>query len=147
MAKIKTLVIDDDSIMHKIYERIFNKEHFDLTHTYTGKEAITKIENETFDIIIIDILLGDKAGTEILKGLEKNKFSLKVMVSGTDNMDNAIKSVNYGADLYFRKPFNAKEFLEALKNKYVEKRMPVNIDDGSISKWIESRFKELYHDE
>lgn len=146
MARIKVLIIDDDKLMHKIYGRIFNKEHFEITPSFTGKDGLSKLKTETFEIIIIDILLGDKIGTDILKDIEKNKSSVKVMVSGTDDVDNVIHSVNYGADLYFKKPFNANEFLSALKKKYKEKRTPVHIDNEKISKWIEDRFKDLYEE-
>lgn len=146
MAKIKVLVIDDDNLMHKIYGRIFNKEHFEITHSFSGKEGVKQLKTDSFEIIIIDILLGDKIGTDILRDIEKNKTSVKVMVSGTDDVDNVIHSVNYGADLYFKKPFNANEFLAALKKKYKEKRAPVLIDNEKIGKWIEDRFKDLYEE-
>lgn len=140
----KILLVDDDKIMHKLFKQVLNKENYDLDAAYSCEEAIKKLKNIEYDAAIFDICLGDKDGTEILKLVKNGRNLVKIMITATPNVDNAIMSLNHGADAYFKKPFNAKEFCETLRSKLNEKSKNREYSDDKMNYWLEQKLNSVY---
>lgn len=140
----KILLVDDDKIMHKLFKQVLNKENYDIHAAYSGEEAIKKLKNVDYDAAIFDISLGDKDGTEILKLVRNGRNLVKIMITATPNVDNAIMSLNLGADAYFKKPFNANEFCETLRTKLNEKSKSREFSDDKMNYWLEQKLNSVY---
>jgi len=80
------LVVDDDPLIIRLYERLFKKSDINTVGVGTGKEAREKIKASKFDLIVLDIILPDTNGFELLDEIRKDltaNETIVVMFSGT----------------------------------------------------------------
>jgi DNA-binding response OmpR family regulator len=71
--KIKVLLIEDDAMVVKMYERKFNKEDFALTTAFNGEEGMAVLNNNHPDIVLLDIMMPLMNGLEVLKAVRTNQ--------------------------------------------------------------------------
>ena len=132
MAKqmTKILIIEDDSETKKIIKNyLLRTLNCEVQEAGEGKEALTKIKGNNFDLVILDIGLPGINGTDILKKIKEKKLNLDFLVtSGWDSLSVLEKTLDYGAKDYLSKPFSldmfglkVKEILTK-KNKYFPKQ-------------------------
>jgi len=87
-----------------------------------GKQTIRALEKGCFDLAPVDIEHPDMKGTELLLRLkEKQPKMVKIIITGFPSLENAIKTVNEGANGYVLKPFDAKELLTIIRKQLDEK--------------------------
>ena len=87
-----------------------------------GKQAIRALEKAYFDLALVDIEHPDMKGTEpLLRLKEKQPKMVKIIITGFPSLENAIKTVNEGANGYVLKPFDAEELLEIIRKQVDEK--------------------------
>jgi DNA-binding NtrC family response regulator len=92
----------------------------------------------------LDIKLPDMEGTELLKQLQEIKpRMIKIMVTGSASLDNAIQSVNLEAKAYIVKPFNPADLLQVIDEKLKERRAAERIDEDNVTDFIEERLQKL----
>jgi DNA-binding NtrC family response regulator len=92
----------------------------------------------------LDIKLPDMEGTELLKRLQEIKpRMIKIMVTGSASLDNAIQSVNLEAKAYIVKPFNPADLLRVIDEKLKERRAAERIDEDNVTDFIEERLQKL----
>ena len=72
----KILVVDDDVAFCTLLQTFLKKKGFDVTTSFTGKEASDIIEKHIFDVVITDIRLPDSDGMEILKKTKEKKYNI-----------------------------------------------------------------------
>lgn len=121
MEKVRLLVIDDNSSLIKLM-----KEYFDTTSNINlalsakdGKEGIEKIKSnlDNFDMIILDLVMPNKDGIEVLKYIKEEKIDKRIIVLTSYNTQEIIRKVSeLGADYFILKPFD----LDLLKEKILE---------------------------
>ena len=70
MAKI--LLVEDDPMISEIYQRKFEAAGFEVGAAFTGKEVLTKVKKEHFDLVLLDLLLPEMSGMDVLKELKKS---------------------------------------------------------------------------
>jgi len=126
------LVVDDDAEVRKTLSSILVEEGYSVETVENGKEAIRASEKTHFDVALIDIKLPDMEGTELLHRLkEKQPHMVKIIVTGFPTLENAMKTVNEGADGYILKPFDIQKLLEMIRKHLTEKTAE------HISNWME----------
>lgn len=102
----KVLIVDDDSAICKLLEKVMRSNELDPTIAMSGKEALNIIKNHTFDIILMDVMLGDMEGFEVIKKIRSQGISTPVMiVSGRNEDYDSLYGLSLGADDYITKPF------------------------------------------
>ena len=107
MASKKILVVDDEKLIRWSLKRLLEKEGYDVSLAETGNEALTLINNNSPDLLILDLMLPDLSGMEILEKLRSNKCTVPVLIiSAVDTVNSAVKAMKLGASDYFSKPFN-----------------------------------------
>lgn len=118
MARI--LLVDDDVLIIKLYQVILKSESFDLDIAMSGKEMQAAIQQQTPDVILLDVVLPDSNGLDLCTQLKKDPVfsSIKIiMVSGEEVSPVQIaEGIELGADDYLVKPFHPKELLARVKN-------------------------------
>jgi len=116
------LVVDDDANVRKMLSSILSDEGYIVETVENGRQAIKVCEKEYFDLALIDIELPDMKGTELLIEL-KNKWPkmIRIIITGSPTLDNAIKALNRGASGYVLKPFNVEELLRMVR-KHLDER-------------------------
>lgn len=126
------LVVDDDAEARKTLSSILLKEGYSVETAENGKQAIRASEKVHFDVALIEIKLPDMEGTEILHRLkEKQPHIVKIIVTGFPTLENAMKTVNEGADGYILKPFDIEKLLQMIRKHLTEKTAE------HISNWME----------
>ena len=120
---INILIIDDNHEICQIMQESFKlQDNFRSTAVYCGNDAIKALEQENFDIALVDIDLPDYDGRILLKVLLKQHPDLLcAMITGRDSTTNAIKALKEGAFGYFAKPFAIEEVSHDIQEA-IEKR-------------------------
>jgi DNA-binding NtrC family response regulator len=118
--KRRILLVDDDEFILKSFKTFFEKRGYDVATASTGGEAIKKAQFGFFNVGLFDIRLPDMEGTEILRQTRGSPM-VKIMVTGYPGMDNAVQSLNDGADSYVVKPVKLGELLSLIDEKLRER--------------------------
>lgn len=102
----KILIVDDDPAICKLLEKVMHSNELETTTVNCGMDALSILKNHTFDLILMDIMLGDMEGFEVIKRLRNQGISTPVMiVSGRNEDYDSLYGLSLGADDYITKPF------------------------------------------
>ncbi len=120
--KGKILVLDDDPVVTLSCKRILGAEGFNIITTDKGEDAIKKVSQEEFDLLISDIRLPDVNGITVLKETKKVQPELDVVIiTGYPTVEDAKESVRLGAFEFIEKPFTP-EFMMNVAKKVFDNR-------------------------
>lgn len=118
MAK-KILIVDDDSMISDMYLMKFTEDGFDASTASDGKTALEKIESENPDIVLLDIVMPQMDGFDVLKELGKKGILRKIKVillSNVGQKEDVERGLSLGATEYIIKAnFTPSEVLEKVK--------------------------------
>ena len=118
----KILVVDDDVAFCTLLQTFLKKKGFDVTNSFTGKEAFDIIDKNPFDVVITDIRLPDSDGMEILKKAKAKDFGIQViLMTGYTDIKTAVNAMKLGAYDYVGKPINPEELLHTINNSLSKK--------------------------
>lgn len=111
----KILVCDDENSLLNMLSIILKKEGYDVICTQNGKEIIEKLKENIPDLIVLDVMLPDVNGFDILKTISsKYKIPILMLTAKSDIIDKVL-GLEFGADDYITKPFDTREFLARVK--------------------------------
>lgn len=109
------LVVDDEKEIADVIELYLQSDQYDVHKCYTGEEALECLSSMKIDLAILDIMLPDIDGFQILKQIrEKYTFPVIMLTAKTEYMDK-ITGLTMGADDYIPKPFNPLELVARVK--------------------------------
>ncbi|MBM7560736.1 response regulator transcription factor [Fusibacter tunisiensis] len=112
----KILVVDDEPILLKGLRFSLEQEGYDVETAMDGKEAYDKILSNTYDAVILDLMLPSMDGLEICKKVRENKSMVPIlMLTAKDDDSSKVLGLEYGADDYITKPFNMLELKARIK--------------------------------
>ena len=112
------LVIDDDRAILRAFTRILQRAGFSTETAENGKEALDKIQGRTYDVALIDVVLGDSSGLDLLPKIEaRSPRTVKIMITGADSVENRTEACRNGADAYLTKPVNPEMLLNVFQEK------------------------------
>ncbi|MBS7645171.1 MAG: response regulator [Candidatus Bathyarchaeia archaeon] len=149
MEEVKTiLIVDDDKAILRSLKAILEMKGYEVETAETGKEAIEKSRKKIYNLAILDIKLPDMEGTELLvKMHETMPKMMKIMLTGYPSLENAVKSLNLGADAFLMKPVNPKELLKVVEEKLREQTEMEMLSEDKVKQWMETRLKKLKRSE
>lgn len=102
----KVLIVDDDPAICKLLEKVMRSNELEPTIAMSGCEALTLIKTHVFDVILLDVMLGDMEGFEVIKTIRGQGINTPVMiVSGRNEDYDSLYGLSLGADDYVTKPF------------------------------------------
>lgn len=111
--KLPRLLLVEDEI-HIAQGLIFNLEleGFEVTHVETGAEALAAFQDQTYDIVILDLMLPDIHGIDICRRMRQARAKLPILIlTALGEEQDRIKGLQAGADDYLTKPFSLDELL------------------------------------
>jgi two-component system cell cycle response regulator CtrA len=113
---MRVLVIEDDQGTAKTLQISLQSEGFVCDTTGAGEDGLDIARHYEYDLIILDLMLPDIDGYEILRRLRAVQVSTPVLIlSGLSDIDDKIKGLGFGADDYLTKPFNKEELLARVR--------------------------------
>lgn len=115
MAKI--LIVDDDKGIRRTLREILEFEKYTVTEACDGLDALVKIKQDTFDVIIMDIKMPKLDGMEAIERMQNiSPDTPVVMISGHGNIDTAVEAVKKGAFDFIQKPPDLNRLLITIRN-------------------------------
>ena len=116
---MKLLVIEDDEAILSLLKRGLEEEGMVVDSATNGEDGEYLAEVNRYDIIILDWMLPEKSGIEILKKLRDKDIKTPVlMLTAKDAIENKLEGLNEGADDYLAKPFNFDELIARINAIY-----------------------------
>ncbi|ABG60767.1 response regulator transcription factor [Cytophaga hutchinsonii] len=114
---MKILVIEDEVSMQEIVQETLEKELYVVESATTYQSALDKIISFDYDCILLDIMLPDGSGFDILKELKRlDKASNVIIISAKNSIEDKVAGLNLGADDYLIKPFHIAELTARVKS-------------------------------
>lgn len=122
----KILILDDNpEILEIVQESLSIAGFSNLTSVQSQKEALEQFEEKSFDLVILDIMLPEGSGFEVLKGIRKTSMVPVLFLSAISDIEKQYQGFELGADDYIIKPFRLRDLelriLSILKRAYPEK--------------------------
>lgn len=122
MKKEKVLIVDDEPGMLESLSDVLKREGYKITTALDGRSAVGLVKRTGFDIVILDIVLPDVNGIEILKEIKQiAPYTEIVIISAHATVKNSVESLNQGAYAYILKPFDPDE-VKAVLRRIIEKQ-------------------------
>jgi len=111
------LIIEDNIRISDNLDYILSKENYSVTICDNGEIGYYTASNNDYDLIVLDLMLPEMDGYEILEGLRANKKDTPILVlSAKDQVEDKVKALDLGADDYLSKPFAAAELLARIRS-------------------------------
>ncbi|MGQ9777721.1 MAG: sigma-54-dependent transcriptional regulator [Thermodesulfobacteriota bacterium] len=113
MNHSKILVVDDEAFIREMLQRGLSQiGGFTVDVAQNGQEAIEKVEKETFDLVLTDIMMPEVNGMDLLKIIKGTRPELPViMMTAYGSIDNAVEAMKIGANDYITKPVDFQDLL------------------------------------
>jgi DNA-binding response OmpR family regulator len=109
------LVVDDDTSILRSLKRVLEKNGYGVATAETASEALNKIRNQHYDLALIDVILPDMRGTELLVEAKKElKGTVKFIITGYPSGEIGAKARDEGADAFILKPIKMSELLSII---------------------------------
>jgi DNA-binding response OmpR family regulator len=121
---MKILVIEDEPEMMGLIKQFLEDENYVVEEACNFRSAIDKIVTFDYDCILLDIMLPDGNGLELLRELKNlDKADSVIIISAKDSLDDKIKGLDLGADDYLTKPFHIAELNARIKSVIRRKKL------------------------
>ena len=142
-SKERILVIDDDETITAVFRAGLRQEGYNVDVASTGKEAIEKSKNQLYNLALIDIRLPDMEGTKLLTEMQETIPKMrKIIVTGYPDLQNAIASVQKGADFYITKPTKLDELTKVVKEQLQKQQEEKMYGEKKVAEYLETRLRE-----
>jgi len=120
----KILIIDDDPRMCDSLKVLLGSEGYEIQTRHNGQEALKALVKNDFDFVLLDLVLPDINGAEIMDHINsQTPETFVIVITGHASLDSAIDSFRKGAFDYLRKPFEYEELLKRVKNALDQKQL------------------------
>ena len=111
----KILVVDDEKSIADIISFNLKSEGYEVITAYDGQEAVNKALTDNPDLIILDVMLPEKDGFQVLKEVRQQIAIPIIMLTAKEAEEDKVCGLDLGADDYMTKPFGMKELLARVK--------------------------------
>jgi len=123
---VNVLLVDDDLNLRKMLAFVLTKEGYRVQEAVNGVDALKKLKDRNFDLVISDIRMPDLNGIELLKKIKSHDQDLPViMITAYATTNDAIEAMKLGAEDYIMKPFSLDELKiiisKSLHKKHIER--------------------------
>ena len=111
----KILIVDDEKLIVKGLKLSFEQEGMSVDTAFDGEEALNKIKNEEYDVVLLDVMLPKMTGIEVCRAVREFSGVPIIMLTAKGEDEDKIEGLDMGADDYVTKPFNLKELQARIK--------------------------------
>lgn len=126
---MKILIIEDEPSLRELIQRSLEKERYVVEAAADFQSGLRKIEDYDYDCVLLDIMLPDGNGLNLLEQLKKmHKRENVIIISAKDSLDDKVLGLELGADDYLPKPFHLAELNARIKSVIRHQRRDGEMD-------------------
>ena len=114
-TRYKILAVDDEQRMVRFIQLNLEQDGFEVVTAYNGKEALEQVRTQLPDLILLDIMMPDINGFEVLKKIREVNNVPVIMLTAKGEEDDRIQGLELGADDYITKPFSPRELVSRIR--------------------------------
>jgi len=141
--KIRILVVDDDPSIRRTISIVLQHEGYVVDTAANGEEAISKSEENFYNLALIDVRLPDMEGTKLLTLLKETyPRMVKIIMTGYPVLDNAVEAINRGVDGYLTKPMSTEKLLKTVTEQLLKQGEEKGLTEEKLKEYVASRFKQ-----
>lgn len=113
---MRILVVEDDSVLREAVVTLLTEESYVVDEAAAGDEGLYLAEQNIYDLLVLDIMLPELTGLDIVKTLRGNGGTVPILLlTARDSIDDRVTGLESGADDYLVKPFAIRELLARVK--------------------------------
>jgi len=109
------LVVDDDPQIRSLLDEYLTENGMRVSTTSSGREMMQILDNETIDLVILDLRLNDEDGMSLARSLRERLAISVIMLTGVRDEADRVMGLELGADDYVTKPFSPRELLARIR--------------------------------
>jgi len=118
----KVLVVDDDQEMRRLLDDILTREGFHVTQAANGSEALRKVQEASYQVIVLDKIMTDLSGIEILPDIRRLQPEAHViLITAFGDRETCVEAMGKGATAYLAKPFGMSVLVQMVKKAIEQK--------------------------
>ncbi|UYO36663.1 response regulator transcription factor [Bacillus zhangzhouensis] len=141
MNKGKILVVEDEKKIARVLSLELEYEGYEVTVKETGMDGLQALEDESFDLVLLDVMLPELSGLEVLRRVRKTNTATPIMlITARDSVPDKVSGLDLGANDYITKPFDIEELLARIRaqlrlniNEQEEKETELSIADLTVN--------------
>ncbi|ABV61903.1 MULTISPECIES: response regulator transcription factor [Bacillus] len=141
MNKGKILVVEDEKKIARVLSLELQYEGYEVTVKETGIDGLQALEEESFDLVLLDVMLPELSGLEVLRRVRKTNTATPIMlITARDSVPDKVSGLDLGANDYITKPFDIEELLARIRaqlrlniNEQQEKETELSIADLTVN--------------
>jgi two-component system, NtrC family, response regulator len=126
-AKARILVVDDEEGMCEFLQYLLEGEGYEVDVAHSGDQALAKVKDTSFDLVLADIRMPGIDGLEMLRHMrEADETTVVIVMTGYSSLETAIKAIKYDASDYLTKPFDDPDAVLAAVERGLESRVTLH---------------------
>lgn len=142
----KVLIVEDEKRMADLIALYLKPYNYSVQKVYEAHTALDYLANNTFDIVLLDIMMPEMSGWELCAEIREFSDIPIIMVTARDQQEDIVKGLKLGADDYLTKPFNEAELLARME-ALLRRQAPKSYFEVDGLVWDENEFKLTYNEE
>jgi two-component system, OmpR family, response regulator len=131
----RILLVDDEQSVQKLLTYPLRKEGYEVVGALDGREALDRLEDASFDLVVLDVMLPHVDGFDVCRQIRATSTVPIIMLTAKTEEIDKVLGLELGADDYITKPFSVREFRSRVKA--VLRRAALMRDDGELEEPIE----------
>jgi PAS domain S-box-containing protein len=143
----KILIVDDEPRMCESLRLLLGKQGYDIQTATSGNEALRLISHESFDLALLDLVMPDMDGHQLMDQINAHfPDTIVIVITGHASLDSAVWALRRGAYDYLRKPFEYEELIKRVQNAINQKQLTSEkaVINGKLE-LSEKRYRYLIH--
>ena len=132
MEKYKILIVEDEKQMTMFIEMELTHEGYEVDTAYDGREGLEKVENNEYDLILLDIMIPSLNGIEVCRRIRQFSNVPIIMLTAKSDIPDKVLGLDVGANDYLTKPFAIEELLARIRVHTREKVLKNKLDEIKV---------------
>jgi len=131
----RILLIEDEEKLARFVELELKYEGYHVTKAFDGRKGLELLSTQTFDLVLLDVMLPEINGMEVLRRLRRTSSVPVIMLTARDAVTDKVAGLDLGADDYVTKPFAIEELLARIRTA-LRKHAPAQEEDILTAKSV-----------
>lgn len=133
------LVVDDESAIRENLELLLSDANYKVTLAENGADGLRKIESEFFDLVLLDVMMPDKNGLDVLREIHQScPETAIIMITAFGTIENAVSAIKAGAADYVTKPWDNEKLLLDIRNGIQQRKL--QLENRELKKALKQRY-------